>query len=682
MQDLEQPVSSACVSALHSELIVIPQEQDLPSEALKLRFMSQALDTSWPADSNSQQFEPELQQCLAWISERSPASVMKEREEIMQCIEARAAELRASGAVDTWFQGADEQVRAVSASVHGPLLAELAQAVSFHDCACVDMFRHGAPLYGSLPRSGNGVTVEPSADAAAAPQVCECAARNTKLVKRLREDPHADTLFDQTVADAELGRMSAPIPIDQLDTAEVMLASRFSVVQGTRANGMPKVRAVDDETAAGLNPVCIPTEKLKVHGIDRLRALIHFFVTTIGCLPELFKGDIDAAYRRIPIRPEHRWTAWVVFRHQGTTFASNHKSMMFGAVAAVHAWDRVGSLLVYLLRALLKIPALRYVDDFFSADRPECAAHAKVLFARLIRVLLGSSALAEHKLAHGPRLDILGLSVSFDHKGIWLQPMKEKVTKWSQRIRGFLLAARMTRGDASKLAGALSWAAQNSFRRLGRAMLRPLFSHAKGKRSGLQQPAKLCLEWWLEILTCSLEQHQLWGDELRAPVHLFADARGRPPRLAAVLLVDGRSFFSDWAPPPELLECFRRRQDAQIMGLELLAIALGLSTFADLITNRRVFVWSDNTGSEASTRKGTAKSWDHSCVVHCLWKRAALLSADLQVERVPTQENVADLPSREEYGLMHAIGAEFVAPELHADFYHPSAWRALSLNTD
>ena len=36
----------------------------------------------------------------------------------------------------------------------------------------------------------------------------------------------------------------------------------------------------------------------------------------------------------------------------------------------------------------------------------------------------------------------------------------------------------------------------------------------------------------------------------------------------------------------------------------------------------------------------------------------------LWIERVPTSENIADLPSREEYGLMEAIGAQWVPPML------------------
>ena len=83
------------------------------------------------------------------------------------------------------------------------------------------------------------------------------------------------------------------------------------------------------------------------------------------------------------------------------------------------------------------------------------------------------------------------------------------------------------------------------------------------------------------------------------------------------------------------------------MGLELLAIALGLSSFSLLLQNRKVVVWSDNVGSQRSTERGRAKAWDHSCIVHVLWLEAACLQMHMHVERVPSEDNIADLPSRE-----------------------------------
>ena len=68
-------------------------------------------------------------------------------------------------------------------------------------------------------------------------------------------------------------------------------------------------------------------------------------------------------------------------------------------------------------------------------------------------------------------------------------------------------------------------------------------------------------------------------------------------------------------------------------------------------------MWSDNVGAERSTAKGSARSFDHSCIVHCIWTKASDLNMQMFVDRVPTEQNVADLPSREQYELLKALGS-------------------------
>ena len=51
-------------------------------------------------------------------------------------------------------------------------------------------------------------------------------------------------------------------------------------------------------------------------------------------------------------------------------------------------------------------------------------------------------------------------------------------------------------------------------------------------------------------------------------------------------------------------------------------------------------------GAEAATRKGTIKNFDQHSLVHCMWKRFAELRVGVWVLRVPTDDNIADCPSR------------------------------------
>ena len=198
---------------------------------------------------------------------------------------------------------------------------------------------------------------------------------------------------------------------------------------------------------------------------------------------------------------------------------------------------------------------------------------------------------------------------------------------------------------AGKIAGAFSWASQHTFHRLGRAMLVPLFKqqHSHCKRGHLNEPLRLCLEWWQEVLQFRLKQSKCFGQVESNAVHLFADARGFPARLAAVIFADGQIFYTDCKPPAVMMKVLENRADQQIMGLELFAIALGLSTFGHLLQSKKVIVWSDNAGSQHSTAKGKAKAWDHSCIVHVLWLEAARLNTHMHVERVPSEDYISFL---------------------------------------
>jgi hypothetical protein len=141
--------------------------------------------------------------------------------------------------------------------------------------------------------------------------------------------------------------------------------------------------------------------------------------------------------------------------------------------------------------------------------------------------------------------------------------------------------------------------------------------------------------------------------------------------------------YCDMPVPDFMVNWFHKRADAQIMGLELLSIALGdtscirhhlsgvvpvfagISSFAPLIEHRNMVIWSDNVGAECSYRKGvvasfhytglschcvcvtgTSKKFDHSCLIHCMWKRLLELDVNVWIERVPTDDNIADDPSR------------------------------------
>jgi hypothetical protein len=239
-----------------------------------------------------------------------------------------------------------------------------------------------------------------------------------------------------------------------------------------------------------------------------------------------------------------------------------------------------------------------------------------------------------------------------------------------------LRAGKLANALAGKLAGGLSWASQHIFHRIGRAMLLPLFWHSHGFVHNYNIKVLTALKFWREVLAMELKETKEWNARDKGVCQLLCDARGTPPHLAAILVIGGVIYYTHLAPPASVLQFFHKRDDAQIMGLELLAIALGLSTFGELVRDRTVHTWSDNAGAESSCVKGSAKQWDHACVVHSIWIKAAELKASLFIDRVSTADNLADLPSRESFSLLQRLGAKHIPAVLDDRFTDKDAWEA------
>ncbi len=131
-------------------------------------------------------------------------------------------------------------------------MALLAELCDFRDKECVEMFRKGAQLIGKLCCSGNGL---PQADVKHFQEgavhkgkkrrnervrcwACDVHARMPLALQVLRkaghESKYADKLWETSLKEVSLGRMSGPYAEHELDPSVVCIASRCGVPQGTR----------------------------------------------------------------------------------------------------------------------------------------------------------------------------------------------------------------------------------------------------------------------------------------------------------------------------------------------------------------------------------------------------------------------------------------------------------------
>ena len=112
------------------------------------------------------------------------------------------------------------------------------------------------------------------------------------------------------------------------------------------------------------------------------------------------------------------------------------------------------------------------------------------------------------------------------------------------------------------------------------------------------EPAEGLEEIPVDTAELELAEERSWTVPEQPPVYLFVDARGKPARCAAVLYADGVFHYTDGMPAQRFMDMFEQRADNNITSLEILAIAVGLSTFESELAGRKVVLFSDNTGAE------------------------------------------------------------------------------------
>ena len=122
---------------------------------------------------------------------------------------------------------------------------------------------------------------------------------------------------------------------------------------------------------------------------------------------------------------------------------------------------------------------------------------------------------------------------------------------------------------------------------------------------------------------------------------------------------------------------------------EILAIYLGLTTFVEELSERKVVLFSDNkgvslthrvaskarsflcAGAEHATSRGSARAFDHNQVIHEVWSLCFQYRIDLWIDRVASKFNISDSPSRGEHEIMNDLGAVW-RPPIWSDLSIPS----------
>ena len=136
--------------------------------------------------------------------------------------------------------------------------------------------------------------------------------------------------------------MTEPRPLALEDLVDASLSPRFGVEQGSpscrviwwclhscvrvalrlQPDGSCKIRPIDDMSASMINAATCAAEKCSCDTLDVFFASMRRLEQLVKGPKQLWKADIDAAFRRIPIQPNHRQYAQVVLQVGDVVYTS------------------------------------------------------------------------------------------------------------------------------------------------------------------------------------------------------------------------------------------------------------------------------------------------------------------------------------------------------------------------
>lgn len=551
----------------------------------------------------------------------------------------------------------------------------------------------GLPIWGTLDAPGVWPQEANPEPPPRCPSAAECAAWNRRLYEDLTEkvrgteEDNAEC-WKATMAEVEGVRnedgngwkspptMQGPFTWDEIEARHPRgwcCMRRFPVTQHGQC------RPCDDGHESGHNAATRSMQKLTCIGPDWTVRVAAAFIEAMGADTgwDLLTAtdDLFKAYRMVGTCAPS--LSIVALRDlEGRVRFFELPSFVFGLKSAVYGFNRVPATCVEIARRLLACCSGSYFDDFptvepsFALDSGQCALH-------LVQDLTGFP-LAPAK-SKPPSLvrKFLGIMTDFtrlqSHGEARLYVEKERAARITAVMTEARRAGHMSRRDAERLNGKLTFALSYVAYRVGRGVMQPLIrwasGHPRAQQSTSWQAVDKALAFLITLLSLLPPRiFRLRGAPPRPCVKVWTDAAWEPtstaPATVGIVVYippeagqRGRYLYSSMVVPEEYMQQFQVRR--QYIGqLELLAAVAAYTTFHAELRDRRVIHWIDNTSALAGLIRGYAGAIDSAHIVHAFHALNAGLRTDVWFEYIASKANIADLPSRMDFDLLRRLRAQ------------------------
>ena len=666
--------------------------------------VADAISMAHPMSDPASRLPPDVKASAAWVA--------AEREAVPQARRGFMARLTAiAGSLDGW----SGQLRAHEVAPHVHAMRGYAPHYAFihalvialvwpHEELVVDMMI-GARPHGVIPDTG---VWRPSTrmDCEDWSALCESDAEwNDRLYASIR---HEGTKPDnQAVAWAAWRRNAEEVAAGwctpvvggwnelnaRFDTP-IRLMRRFGVVQGG------KCRCCDSGTKSGHNPCTSFAEKLaNVRADFPMEAAAEFakHIALDGTWTmHTATSDVIAAFRRAACEDP---SATVVAMWDPRPAAEGGQRVAlfyvqgfnFGLKAAVMAYNNYAEFQTRAAVRLLRVVLCHYFDDFCCAEPDFSCGSAQSSFKELARLmgvgvdgLQGLDGVFIPPKEQTPGIDrtFLGVTTDFQHfstsGNVRMFVPAARIDKVRATISEAIARAELTSGAASSLCGKLQFCLSWGVGRFGRAALGALYRQAHSSDSRVRVRLEMALNFFQVALRSLRPRTVCVASFARTPpVLIWSDATGTNegeaiPTIAFVARFPGgvgapgdppglppphpRWVHGAWTVTRELIAELEVRKQ-QVGQTELLAAVAAYYTMSRALRGRDVLHFIDNTGAVCGIAKGFSNKPDSARIIHTYHALNVQIQAQVHFEWIASENNIADLPSRGDFALLHEYGS-------------------------
>ena len=488
---------------------------------------------------------------------------------------------------------------------------------------------------------------------------------------------------------------------------------RFTIAQGVDEHGNPKYRPCDNARSSHTNE-CLQTHETiacEAASFPVLVASLFADMWPSASLPSLSHStdDVELAYRRMAARDAGSTVVALYDTRVGDVRFFTMPGHNFGLASAVLSFNRHSQLISAIARRCFGVPTCSFFDDHDVCEPSHSRGTGKLVLRKLHEWLGVPLAEGLKDVPPRPVNTFLGVisDLSRFREGIAvLRSKPSRVASLVVAVESYLSSGELPSEELKHFLGKCEYVQTSATAgRVGRAALGMLRAGAKassessGRGSGesrgslgeLTVEALLFLLSVLPLLPPRVFSFRVQGPR-KPPIVLYTDAMYETSSrrgAIGIALYDPTDTESPWrhasAQVPQRIYDAMRDREQYITQLETIAPVVAALSRPDQFRDREVICFIDNTGALFGLGKGDCRDVDCARMINVFHTLCAACNVSVWFEHVPSGANLADLPSRDDFELLHEMGStsfssELVWPDLTASMpdVFSDLWRRYS----